>query len=63
MEKVPHIIKELDQSGVGEVAFTLYRKASIRAEYLKGSDAALYNVLVMTRKLELRYVARAGHAL
>jgi hypothetical protein len=40
---------ELHESGVDEVAFAsqyLYRKASIRPEYLKGSDAFLYNELV-----------------
>jgi hypothetical protein len=49
VEKVLEIIKESHQSGVEEVGFALqylYRKASICAEYLKGSDAVLYNALL-----------------
>jgi hypothetical protein len=51
VEKVLDIIAELHKSGVGEVAFALqylYRKASISAQYLKGSDAVLYNALLAT---------------
>jgi 2OG-Fe(II) oxygenase superfamily len=49
VEEVIDTIKRLHTSGVGEVGFALqhlYRKASIRAEFLKGSDAYLYDRLV-----------------
>jgi predicted 2-oxoglutarate/Fe(II)-dependent dioxygenase YbiX len=49
VEKVLAIITELHKSGVEEVAFALqhlYRKAAITAQYLKGSDAVLYNTLL-----------------
>lgn len=62
VEKVLDIIREVHRSGVDEVGFTLqylYRKASICAEYLKGSDAAIYNALVQG----FRYLTRTGHAL
>ena len=48
IEKVLAIIKKLHKNGTQEVAFALqhlYRKASISAEYLKGSDATLYDAL------------------
>jgi hypothetical protein len=49
VEKVIIIITELHRSGVDEVAFAmqhLYRKASISAQCLKGSDTVLYNTLL-----------------
>ena len=48
LEKVHAIIKELHNNGTEEVAFALqhlYRKSSILGEYLKGSDATLYEAL------------------
>ena len=48
LEKVLEIIKELHNNGTEEVAFALYhvyRKSSILGEYLKGSDATLYDAL------------------
>jgi hypothetical protein len=52
VEGVIETIKRLHTSGVGEVSFALqylYRKASIRPEFLKGSDAYLYDALVESR--------------
>ena len=48
LEKVLAIIKELHNNGTWEVAFALqhlYRRSSILGEYLKGSDATLYDAL------------------
>jgi hypothetical protein len=49
VDNVLTIIKELHSEGTETVAFALqylYRQASISAEYLKGSDAVLYDALV-----------------
>ncbi|KAF8812934.1 hypothetical protein BYT27DRAFT_6399752 [Phlegmacium glaucopus] len=49
LEKVLTIIKTMHKSGTEEVAFALqhlYRRESILAKYLKGSDATLYNALL-----------------
>jgi hypothetical protein len=56
LEKVLDIVAELHKSGVGEVAFALqylYRKASISAQYLKGSDAVLYNALLVSEAFQV----------
>ncbi|KDR67005.1 hypothetical protein GALMADRAFT_258670 [Galerina marginata CBS 339.88] len=48
-QTVISIIKKMHGKGAKEVAFALqhlYRSASISAEYLKGSDATLYNALL-----------------
>ena len=54
IEKVLAIIKELYKDG--EVAFALqhlYRKSSISAEYLKGSDATLYDALKVSGEFDV----------
>ena len=48
LKEVIAIIKKMHKNGAREVAFALqhlYRKASISGEYLKGSDASLYDAL------------------
>ncbi|KDR71957.1 hypothetical protein GALMADRAFT_102114 [Galerina marginata CBS 339.88] len=48
-QAVISVIKKMHGKGAKEVAFALqhlYRSASISAEYLKGSDATLYNALL-----------------
>jgi len=49
LKRVLSVIKKMLRKGAEEVAFALqhlYRSASISAEYLKGSDATLYNSLL-----------------
>jgi hypothetical protein len=56
VEKVLEIIRELHSEGADTVAFALqhlYRQASISAEYLKGSDAVLYDSLIASRDFEV----------
>ena len=56
VEKVLTIIKELHSEGAKTVAFALqnlYRQASIRAEYLKGSDAVLYDALMASGDFDI----------
>jgi hypothetical protein len=56
MEKIIDIIKNKLDSGKEEVAFTMqypYRKSSIHAELLKGSDASLYQTLLGHFKVKL----------
>ena len=55
-EKVLAIIKELHKNGMQEVAFALqhlYRKSSISTEYLKGSDATLYDALKVPEEFDV----------
>ena len=56
LEKVLAIIKELHNNGTEEVAFALqhlYRKSSILGEYLKGSDATLYEALRVSGEFDV----------
>jgi hypothetical protein len=58
VEEVIAIITELHESGIEEVAFALqylYRKASIRPEYLKGPDALLYNALMASGAFDISF--------
>jgi hypothetical protein len=56
VEKVLKIIRELHSEGAETVAFALqylYRQASISAEYLKGSDAVVYDALMASGDFEV----------
>ena len=56
IEKVLAIIKELHNNGTEEVAFALqhlYRDSSILGEYLKGSDATLYEALKVSGEFDV----------
>jgi len=56
LEKVLAIIKKLLNNGAQEVSFALqhvYRKSSILGEYLKGSDATLYDALKASREYDV----------
>ena len=56
LEKVLGIIKELHKKGTREVAFALqhlYRRSSISGEYLKGSDATLYDALKASGEFDI----------
>ena len=56
LNKVLAIIKKLHNNGTQEVAFALqhlYRKASISAKYLKGSDATLYDALIASGEFDV----------
>jgi hypothetical protein len=59
VEKVLTIIKELHSEGTETVAFALqylYRQASISAEYLKGSDAVLYDALIASGDFDVSLI-------
>ena len=56
LDKVLTIIKELHSNGAREVAFALhhlYRKASISANYLKGTDAILHDALIASGEFDV----------
>jgi hypothetical protein len=56
LEKVVSTIKAMHSKGAEEVAFALqhlYRRTSILAEYLKGSDATLYNALLASGDFDI----------